>query len=222
MEDLTFEVTTRLTGVGREAVGTVEMGDQVLAWSVPSGMGGKGEGSSPEELLASAVATCYTATFSSLLSQDGLPWEQVQVKMQENVSGQPTRVSRLLATSNVLGGDPGRTEEYQRTAELARERCFIGRHLRSDVSYQVGPVTVEPGAEVRGELDVRSLPPAQRHQLIFSTLDHLEAGRAVTLVNDHDPLPLRYQLEATRGDAFTWDYLEQGPKTWKVKIERQP
>jgi len=74
---------------------------------------------------------------------------------------------------------------------------------------------------VKGELDVRSLPPAQRHQRIFSTLDQLETGRTVTLVNDHDPLPLRYPLEATRGDAFTWDYLEQGPKTWKVKIERQ-
>ena len=200
MEDLTFQVMTRWSGGGREAMGTVETGDQVLAWSVPAGMGGRGEGSSPEELLASAVATCYTGTFSSLLSRDGLPWERVQVKMRETVAGQPSRISRLLATPNVLGGDPGRTEEYQRTAELARERCFIGRHLRGDVAYEVGPVTVEPGAEVRGELDVRSLPPAQRHQLIFSTLD---------------------QLEATRGDAFTWDYLEQGPKTWKVKIERQ-
>ncbi len=221
MEDLTFEVMTRWSGSGREAVGTVETGDQVLAWSVPSGMGGRGEGSSPEELLASAVATCYTGTLSSLLSRDGLPWERVQVKMHETVVGQPTRVARLLATPNILGGDLGRMEEYQRTAELARDSCFIGRHLRSDVAYEVGTVTVEPGAEVKGELDVRSLPPAQRHQLIFSTLDQLEAGRAVTLVNDHDPLPLRYQLEATRGDAFTWDYLEQGPKTWKVKIERQ-
>ena len=89
------------------------------------------------------------------------------------------------------------------------------------MTYEVGSVTVEPRAEVNGELDVRSLPPAQRHQLIFSTLDRLEAGRAVTLVNDHDPLPLRYQLEATREGAYTWEYLEQGPTTWKVKIERQ-
>ncbi|MHB1526228.1 MAG: DUF2249 domain-containing protein [Candidatus Dormibacteria bacterium] len=221
MEDLTFEVTTSWNGRGREAAGTVVTGDQVVAWSVPSGMGGRGEGSSPEELLASAVATCYTGTLSSLLSQEGLPWERILVRMQETVVGQPTRISRLLANPIVLGGDPGRMGEYQRTAELARDRCFIGRHLRSDVAYEVAPVTIEPAAEATGELDVRSLPPAQRHQLIFSTLDQLEAGRAVTLVNDHDPLPLRYQLEATRGEAFTWDYLEQGPKTWKVKIERQ-
>jgi osmotically inducible protein OsmC len=221
MEDLTFEVMTRWSGTGHDAVGTVQTGGQVLAWSVPSGMGGRGEGSSPEELLASAVATCYTGTLSSLLTRDGLPWERVQVKMHETVAGQPTRIARLLATPSILGGDPGRVGEYQRTAELARDHCFIGRHLRADVTYEVGSVTVEPRAEVNGELDVRSLPPAQRHQLIFSTLDRLEAGRAVTLVNDHDPLPLRYQLEATREGAYTWEYLEQGPTTWKVKIERQ-
>ncbi|MHB1501961.1 MAG: DUF2249 domain-containing protein, partial [Candidatus Dormibacteria bacterium] len=221
MEDLTFEVVTGWSGQGRDAVGTVETGDQVVAWSVPAGMGGRGEGSSPEELLASAVATCYTGTLGSLLSQDGLPWERLQVSMHETVVGQPARISRLVAIPKVLGGDPKRTQEYQRTAELARARCFIGRHLRSDVAYEVGPVSVEPAAAVREELDVRSLPPAQRHQLIFSTLDQLGAGRAVTLVNDHDPLPLRYQLEATRGDVFTWNYLEQGPKTWKVRIERR-
>jgi len=143
MEDLTFEVMTRWSGSGREAVGTVETGDQVLAWSVPSGMGGRGEGSSPEELLASAVATCYTGTLGSLLSRDGLPWERLQVKMHETVVGQPTRIARLLAAPNILGGDPGRMEEYQRTAELARDHCFIGRSLRSDVAYEVGPVTIE-------------------------------------------------------------------------------
>ena len=47
MNELEFEVTTRWSGVGREALGTVETGDQVLAWSVPAGMGGRGEGSCP-------------------------------------------------------------------------------------------------------------------------------------------------------------------------------
>jgi uncharacterized protein (DUF2249 family) len=98
-------------------------------------------------------------------------------------------------------------------AQLARDHCFIGHHLRADVAYEVGQVELQPATQTDGELDVRSLPPAQRHQLIFSTLDKLEAGAALTLVNDHDPSPLRYQLDATRGDLFSWDYLESGPKT---------
>jgi uncharacterized protein (DUF2249 family) len=104
---------------------------------------------------------------------------------------------------------------------LARDHCFIGRHLRSDIAYEVGSVELLAAPRTGSELDVRPLPPAQRHQLIFSTLDELEAGTTVVLVNDHDPLPLRYQLEATRGDRFSWDYLESGPKTWKVRIGRK-
>ena len=221
MNELIFEVTTRWSGVGRDALGTVETGDQVLAWSVPAGMGGRGEGSSPEELLASAVATCYTGTLSSLLNRDGLPWDRIQVRMRQQVEGQPMRISELLVTPEVLGGDPARHGAYQAAANLAREQCFIGKHLRREVEYRVGQVSVQAAEVALDELDVRSLAPAQRHQLIFSTIDRLEAGRNLTLVNDHDPLPLRYQLEATRGDSFSWEYLEQGPKTWKVRIGRR-
>jgi len=41
-------------------------------------------------------------------------------------------------------------------------------------------------------------------------------------VNDHDPKPLRYQFEAEHRDAFTWDYLERGPRVWRVRIGRAP
>jgi len=224
MAELTFEVVTRFTGSGREAIGSVETGGQVVPWSAPSGMGGSGEGSSPEELLAGAVGTCYTGTLGALLTRDQLPWNRLQVLLQETVADYPgpkARISRLLVTPEVVGGDFNRLAEYQRTAELARDHCFIGHHLRSDIAYEVSGVGIRAVTQPEGELDVRPLPPAQRHQLIFSTIEELEVGTALTLVNDHDPLPLRYQLEATRGDRFSWDYLESGPKTWKVRIGRQ-
>lgn len=70
------------------------------------------------------------------------------------------------------------------------------------------------------ELDVRSEPPARRHQLIFDTYEALAAGGGFILVNDHDPKPLRYQFEAEHADQFSWDYLEQGPEVWRVRIGR--
>lgn len=70
------------------------------------------------------------------------------------------------------------------------------------------------------KLDVRSEPPARRHELIFSTFGALEAGTAFELVNDHDPKPLWYQLSAEHPDQFTWDYLESGPEVWRVRIGR--
>jgi uncharacterized protein (DUF2249 family) len=70
----------------------------------------------------------------------------------------------------------------------------------------------------REELDVRELPPARRHSLIFDTFEALEPGQAFVLVNDHDPAPLYYQFQAERTDSFTWEYLEQGPEAWRVRI----
>ncbi len=69
-------------------------------------------------------------------------------------------------------------------------------------------------------LDVRTMAPAQRHEKIFDTYESLEDGAAFLLVNDHDPKPLRYQFEAEHADEFTWDYIESGPKVWRVRIGR--
>lgn len=69
-------------------------------------------------------------------------------------------------------------------------------------------------------LDVRSEPPVRRHALIFETFGGLPVDAAFVLVNDHDPKPLYYQLAAEQGGTFSWDYLEQGPTVWRVRIGR--
>ena len=38
------------------------------------------------------------------------------------------------------------------------------------------------------------------------------------LVNDHDPLPLYFQFSCEHSGRFRWDYLEQGPTVWRVRI----
>jgi uncharacterized protein (DUF2249 family)/uncharacterized protein YjiS (DUF1127 family) len=70
------------------------------------------------------------------------------------------------------------------------------------------------------EVDVRSLPPAQRHAKIFELVNELGPGTSFVLVNDHDPKPLYYQLEAEYPKQFSWTYLELGPEAWRVEIGR--
>ena len=70
-------------------------------------------------------------------------------------------------------------------------------------------------------LDVRQLVPAQRHQTIFATWHRLAPGTGFVLVNDHDPKPLYYQFDAEHSGEFTWEYLESGPETWRVRIGRK-
>jgi len=67
-------------------------------------------------------------------------------------------------------------------------------------------------------LDVRQLVPMQRHSTIFSTWQNLTPGTSFVLINDHDPKPLYYQFDAEHSGKFTWDYIESGPETWRVRI----
>jgi len=76
------------------------------------------------------------------------------------------------------------------------------------------------GAREEADLDVRQVTHAQRHGLIFTAYRALQPGRGFVLVNDHDPLPLRYQFEAQYPGEFTWDYLDAGPEVWRVRIGR--
>ena len=69
-------------------------------------------------------------------------------------------------------------------------------------------------------LDVRPIPPKEKHPTIFETFDELAPGEHFVIVNDHDPKPLRYQFEAERPGEMEWAYLEEGPKVWKVRIAK--
>ncbi len=69
-------------------------------------------------------------------------------------------------------------------------------------------------------LDVTLIEPRLKHPTIFERFDELVSGESLTLHNDHDPKPLYYELCAERGEIFTWEYLEQGPEFWRVKITK--
>lgn len=71
------------------------------------------------------------------------------------------------------------------------------------------------------ELDVRVIPPREKHPTIFQTFLALQPGESFILVNDHDPMPLRYQFEFQYPGKFGWNYLERGPVVWRVQISRR-
>ena len=100
-------------------------------------------------------------------------------------------------------------EQY--LADEEQQRALDGMHEAYEPQGQSADPTV---------LDVRNVPPPQRHPLIFGTFEGLAPGQGFVLLNDHDPKPLYYQFQAERAGRFTWDYLEQGPALWRVRIGR--
>jgi uncharacterized protein (DUF2249 family) len=72
-------------------------------------------------------------------------------------------------------------------------------------------------------LDIRDLPPSQRHTKIHEAFDELDAGEELILVNDHDPQPLFYEFQAER-DAFDADGYaveRRGPEEFVATLPKQ-
>jgi regulator of cell morphogenesis and NO signaling len=69
-------------------------------------------------------------------------------------------------------------------------------------------------------INVTEIEPRLKHPTIFNEFDRLAAGESLVIHNDHDPMPLYYQLIAERGNIFTWQYLQKGPEIWEVQITK--
>jgi len=69
-------------------------------------------------------------------------------------------------------------------------------------------------------IDVRRLLPRMRHPLILQTFERLRPGEAIQLINDHDPKPLFHHFNEKHHGTFGWDYQEEGPHVWRVRISR--
>jgi uncharacterized protein (DUF2249 family) len=67
-------------------------------------------------------------------------------------------------------------------------------------------------------IDVRPLPPREKHPRIFATFDSLQSGEFMVLINDHDPTPLKYQFNFERPEQYIWTPVEEGPVEWRIEI----
>jgi uncharacterized protein (DUF2249 family) len=70
------------------------------------------------------------------------------------------------------------------------------------------------------DVDLRGTPLPRRHGIVFSAFDVLSAGESFVLVNDHDPQPLRMQMDLLRPGEMEWEYLDRTPDNFRVKISR--
>jgi uncharacterized protein (DUF2249 family) len=70
-------------------------------------------------------------------------------------------------------------------------------------------------------LDIRLVPPPQRHAKIFGVFDSLPPGTSFVLINDHNPKPLLYQFQVEHAGQFDWSVLEAGPDRFRIEIRRR-
>ena len=87
-------------------------------------------------------------------------------------------------------------------------------HITKKVASGLG----DDGFSVVNEFDLRPFPPTERHEMFYRAFADIHTGEAFEFINDHDPLPLYYQMEAESKEPFTWEYIAKGPEEWKVRV----
>lgn len=70
------------------------------------------------------------------------------------------------------------------------------------------------------DLDLRGTPHERRHSIVFWAFNALNVGEAFFLVNDHNPKPLRTQMESLYPGELAWEYVRQEPGEFRIKISR--
>jgi uncharacterized protein (DUF2249 family)/quercetin dioxygenase-like cupin family protein len=70
------------------------------------------------------------------------------------------------------------------------------------------------------EIDVRQLRKPDKHPTIFATYAALAVGGSFVLVNNHDPKHLHDEFEADYAGSYGWDYVEKGPKDFRIRITK--
>jgi uncharacterized protein (DUF2249 family) len=79
------------------------------------------------------------------------------------------------------------------------------------------PVMPGPSRNER-VIKVADIDPRHRHTILLRSFEHLAPDDSLQIVVDHDPGPLRLQLEAHHGARCDWSYLEKGPDIWRVRL----
>jgi uncharacterized protein (DUF2249 family) len=72
-------------------------------------------------------------------------------------------------------------------------------------------------------LDLRDIPAPARHPKIHDTFAELDSGETLTLVNDHDPKPLFYEMQAEvpAFDAEEYDVEERSESEFVATLPKK-
>ena len=122
------------TGTGAiEEVGSGSIGPMDVSW--PARTGDEKGMTSPEELIASAHASCFSMALSHVLNEAGTPPDQLDVSVDVTfVPGEGITTSQIEVTGVV----PGVSQEaFAQAAESAKDSCPVSSALKGNVELKV-------------------------------------------------------------------------------------
>jgi lipoyl-dependent peroxiredoxin len=123
-------------GSGTLKLGSGATGDLPVSWSARvEDSDGK---TSPEELIAAALSTCYAMAFSNTLAGAGHAPDQLAVDVVCTVEKIETGIKVAEANISVMGKVPGLDQAgFEELANQAEQGCPVANALRNNVQISV-------------------------------------------------------------------------------------
>lgn len=143
-----YPVTVRWSG-GREGGGnvTAERSGTQVRLSVPPEFQGPGDGTNPEELLTTSIASCYTITLGIIAGNRKLPITSIETSATGNVEqagAQFTFTGVTIRPRITVDGaaDDAQLKTVEDMAHKADLYCIITNAVRDKVKITVEPEIV--------------------------------------------------------------------------------
>lgn len=138
-----FKVNTQWSG-GREAVGQLNgdvLDEQI---SIPSGLGGNGTGTNPDELLVSAASSCYIISLAAVLERSGFN----NIEIQQSSIGTAVFENAKFRMDNIIHYPVIKVEIAQKDSlvrklpkllKVADKNCMISNSIKGNVTVKIEP-----------------------------------------------------------------------------------
>ena len=136
---------------GRGGSGTVRGGHSgaALDLAVPPEFQGTGNGTNPEELLAAAIAACYSITFGIIAENRKLPLQNLHVEAAGEVeqSGPSFKYTKMTIRPQITLTAEATDDHVKMAEDMAHKAdsyCIITNATRGNVEVHVQP-TIKRG-----------------------------------------------------------------------------
>ena len=75
-------------------------------------------------------------------------------------------------------------------------------------------------ANTETRVDLRAVAPPSRLAVAIYTSYLLRPGQSMEVTDQCDPVDLQVEFKR-KPESFGWEYLERGPKVWRVRVVRK-
>jgi len=139
-------VITKMSGHWRgsfSGTGEIGLGPNQTKICLPKEFGGRGVDTTPEDLIVSALGSCYMITLGIILDMSNIKYEslEIETELRTKKGNPPTIFQAVLRPRIVTNAD---REVIQKMLQVAEEKCLVSQAIDGNIEKIIEPQILSP------------------------------------------------------------------------------